>query len=107
MVNLIAHLTSIAPHFLRHSYIKRSQSNTFITFDRPRAASTAFQSEAVLQIDFAENFVCEMQDEVQSAHWNQRQLTLFTSALCHNENFRSKVMISDNLSHTKLTIVPY
>lgn len=68
---------------------------------------TAFQSEAVLQIDFAENFVCEMQDKVQSAHWNQRQLTLFTSALYHIEHFRSKVMISDNLNHTKLTIVLY
>lgn len=107
LVNLLAHLTSIAPHFLRHSYIKRAQSSTFSTFDRPRAISSDFESEAVLQIDFAENFVCEMQDEVQSAHWNQRQLTLFTSALHHNELFQSKVFVSDKLDHTKETIVPY
>lgn len=58
-------------------------------------------------MDFAENFVCEAQDEVQSAHWNQRQLSLFTTAFYHNGTFQSKVFVSNNLNHTKETIVPY
>lgn len=107
LVDLIAHLTTIAPHFLRHSFVKRSQANIFNTFDHPRAISVAFQSEATLQIDFAENFVCVMQDEVQSAHWNQCQLSLFTSALHHNELLQSKVFVSDNTNHSKETILPY
>lgn len=87
--------------------MKGHQSDTFNLYDRPRASNTQFDSEALLQIDFAENFVCESQDEVQSAHWNQRQLSLFTTALYHNEEFRSKVYVSDNLTHTKETIIPY
>lgn len=76
-------------------------------YDLPRAFNDAYALEALLQIDFAENFVCEAQDEVQSAHWNPRQLTLFASAYYHNEVFQSKVFVSDNLTHTKETIIPY
>lgn len=107
LVNLIAHVTAMGPHFLRHSYVKRSQANTFSMFDRQRATSIAFESEATLQMDFAENYVCVCQDEVQSAHWNQKQISLFTTALHHNELVQSKIFVSDSLQHTKETIVPY
>lgn len=75
--------------------------------DIPRAKNVEFGDEGALQIDFAENFVCEFQDEVQSAHWNQLQLTLFIIAFHYNDIFQSKVFVSDNLKHTKETIVPY
>lgn len=107
LANLIAHTTALSPQSLKHSYIKREQSEMYNLHDRPRASNIEFGEEGLLQIDFAENFVYEAQDEVQSAHWNQRQLTLFTSFLCHNEVFQSKVFVSDNLSHTKDTIIPY
>lgn len=106
LTQLTAHIAAISPQFLRHSYIKRSQSKTFTTYDRPRATNCEFADEGLLQIDFAENFVCELQDEVQSAHWNQRQLTLFTSALYFNDIYQSKVLVCDSLVHTKDTIVP-
>ena len=32
-----------------------------------------------LQMDFAENYACTAQDGVQSAHWKQAQVTLYTS----------------------------
>lgn len=107
LADLIAHLAALVPHFLRHSYIKREQSETFNVHDRPRTANPEFEDEGLIQIDFAENYVCESQDEVQSAHWNQRQLTLFTSAFYFNEIFQSKVFVSGNLTQTKETIVPY
>lgn len=87
--------------------MKREQSDIFNKYDRPRASNDEFREEGMLQIDFSENFVCEGQDEVQSAHWNQKQLTLFTTAFYHNDQFQSKVFVSDNLSHTKETIIPY
>ena len=34
---------------------------------------------AVLQMDYAENYTCIARDEIQSGHWNQAQVTLFTS----------------------------
>lgn len=107
LTHLIAHIAALSAQFLRHSYIKTAQSNTFIAYDTPRAANSENGTEATLQVDFAENNVCEAQDEIQSAHWNQRQLTLFTTALRHNGIFQSKVFVSDNLKHTKETIIPY
>lgn len=107
LANLITHIAALSPQFLRHSFVKRQQSDSFNLYDLPRAKNPEFGAEAVLQIDFSENFVCESQDEVQSAHWNQRQLTLFTTALYHNEHFSPKVFVSDILTHTKETIVLY
>ena len=34
---------------------------------------------SLLQIDYAKNYTCRAQDEVQSAHWNQGQVKLLTS----------------------------
>lgn len=104
---LIAHVDALSPHFLKHSYIKREQSDVFNLYDLPRASDTEFALEALIQVDFAENFVCEQQDEVQTAHWNQLQLTLFTTGLYYNGTFQSKVYVSNNLIHNKETIIPY
>ena len=107
LAELIAHITALSSQFLRHSYNKREQSETFNVQDLPRALNSEFPNEGLLQVDFAENFVCEAQDEVQNAHWNQRQLSLFTSGFYHNETLQAKVFVSDNLVHTKDTIVSY
>ncbi|CAH0559357.1 unnamed protein product [Brassicogethes aeneus] len=105
--SLLLHITKISPQFLRHSYVKREQSDIFNNYDCPRSTDKQLSEEGTLQVDFAENFVCEGQDEVQSAHWNQKQLTVFTTAFHLNEKFQSKVFVSNNLAHTKETIVPY
>lgn len=107
LADLLAHIAAMAPQFLKHSYIKREQSEMFNLHDRPRAINSEFEDEGMLQIDFAENYVCVQQDEVQSAHWKQNQLTLFTSAFYFNDTFQSKVIVSDNKVHGKETIVPY
>ena len=44
---------------------------------------------AVAYLDFAENFLCKFQDEVQSAHWSYKHVTLFPSVLfyrCPNDD---------------------
>lgn len=48
-----------------------------------------------------------MQDEIQSAHWQQHQVSLFTAAIWHSEDIYSYVLVSDNIDHTKNTIVAY
>lgn len=106
-MGLVLHIVNLSPQFLKHSFVKREQSDMFNKVDRLRVKSDDYPQESVVQIDFAENYVCEAQDEVQSAHWNQRQLTLFTSATFHQSNTHSKIFVSNNLSHTKETIVPY
>lgn len=38
----------------------------------------------VLQLDFAMNYSCSYQDEVQSALWSRKSITLFTAAVFAN-----------------------
>lgn len=66
--DLISHIASMSSHFLVHSYNKREQSEVFNSHDRPRAINEEYAIEGLIQVDFAENFVCEYQDEVQNAH---------------------------------------
>lgn len=64
-------------------------------------------SMALLQIDFSENYTCLQQDEIQSAHWHQHQVSLFTALLWHTQKQHPIVIASDNLEHSKNTIVAY
>jgi hypothetical protein len=49
------------------------------------------------------------QDEIQSAHWDQSQVSLFTSALWYDGKIHPLVLVSDELTHSKetLTVVGY
>lgn len=105
--DLISHLATMSSQFLVHCYNKREQADSFNNHDRPRALNEEYAIEGLIQVDFAENFVCVNQDEVQKAHWNQNQLTLFTTAFYYNNNFHGKVFVSDNKVHAKETIVAY
>jgi len=55
----------------------------------------------------AENYTCVYLDETQSAHWKQHQISLFTAVLWHSGKLYSKVVASDNLTHSKETLVAY
>lgn len=68
---LIKYFLEILDKFLKHSNVKRRQADAFEN-DRKELADCLYGVLALLQIDFAENFTCEAQDEIQSAHWNQR-----------------------------------
>ena len=65
------------------------------------------QDTAVLQVDFAGNFSTLWQNEVQSQHWNKKQVTLFTSVVWCQNTCKSEVVISDNLSHTKDSVISF
>lgn len=67
--NLLSHFRKILPEFLKHSYVKRCQAESFEKDGEEVKSSNG--KVATLQLDFAESYTCEAQDEVQSAHWNQ------------------------------------
>ena len=76
--------------------------------ERDKAQSEDHDPEiAVIQVDFSENYTCVWQDEIQSAHWNQSQVTLFTVATWHTGEIHSSCFVSDNLTHSKETLVAY
>ena len=59
----------------------------------------------IMCMDFAENFTCAFQDEIQSAHWNHAQATLhpivcyYCCPKCEKSMHESLVFISDDLKH--------
>lgn len=67
--NLLNYFLEILPDFLKHSFIKRSQAATFQKDNQE--VENASGKVAILNIDFAESFNCDAQEEIQSAHWNQ------------------------------------
>ncbi|XP_071481354.1 uncharacterized protein [Diadema antillarum] len=104
--DLADYICSLVPQFLEHTYIKRHQASEY-QICKERATSNADPDEALIQIDFSENYTCVAQDEIQSAHWNQRQVSLFTVAVWHYGSQHSYVITSDNLAHGKETVIAY
>ena len=92
------------PTFLPHHYIKRCHSNFY---NQQKEQVTYDSSMAMKQIDFAENYSTIWQDEIQSAHWQNKQVTVFASVYWHGLEHQSSVIISDDLSHTKGSIVTF
>ena len=50
----------------------------------------------MLQMDYAENYLCRAPDEVQTAHWNQQQVILYTSVSWFRDQICSHVIVSDS-----------
>lgn len=75
---LVDYLLSIYAQFLKHSFVTHEQYDSF-NVDQKRVDSVEHFDEAVLQIDFPENFKCESQNEIQQANYNQKQVRVHTS----------------------------
>ena len=87
------------PSFILHHYIKQKQSTTYLEH---RKESEEGESDVlVLQIDFVKNFNTFHQDEIQYAHWNKTQITMFTAALWQNGECLPAVVISNDLSRSQ------
>lgn len=99
--NMVIQLNSQLQGFKAHSFIKRTQSAYFATCKRSLIHSP---NEAVMQIDFAENYTLTEQDEIQSHYWNKRQVTIFTCCVWHLSKVYSFAVISDDLRHSKVSV---
>jgi len=102
---LYDYVCSLAPKFLRHCRIKRLQAQQYEA-DKV-AANLADSHMAVLQMDFSENYTCIAQDEIQSAHWNQMQLTLYTSVSWFRGMTMPHVVVSNTCNTTRLAAVVF
>lgn len=85
--------------FLLHQYIKRRQSEKF-----EMAKQEVNDKSAVLQVDYAENFSVVIQDEVQSRHWVNEQISLFTAYAWMTPKRKSYSFLSDELEHSKYSV---
>lgn len=97
--DLLYELDAQLPFFKRHFFVKRSQQNYFETRKKYIKAG-----DLVLQIDFAENYRIIFQNEIQSAHFSYRQVTIFTCVAWLIGGVKSYSIISDKLSHNKFDV---
>ena len=66
------------------------------------------ESSVVLQEDFSENTSLRQQNEIQSGHWNHKQVTIFTAHAWIGEGVNdSFVIVSDSLNHTKEVVYTF
>ena len=93
------------PKFLWHSFVKEKQALSYN--DAKTKSMMPDSTSCVLQMDFAENFTCQSQDEIQSAHWNQNQITLFTVMVYHRGENLSLVIVSDYRAHEKCAVTAF
>ena len=95
--DLLNYIISITPQFVAHLYIKTEEKYYKQECEEVYQESAHYNpSKALLQDDFSENFTCIWQDEVQSAHWNHPQVSLFTAAPWHSGSLHAIVLVSDN-----------
>ena len=59
---------------LVHHYVKSKQAAHM-----EELIASCDGENIVLQVDFSENATIKMQSEIQSAHWNHSEVTLFTA----------------------------
>ena len=104
-VELYECVVLMLPSFLLHHYIKRCQSKAYNELREKRVQCD--DSLAMLQIDFAENYSTIWQDEIQSAHWKKKQVTLLTSVYWSGYKTTSSVVVSDDLTHTKNSVITF
>jgi len=63
--------------------------------------------EIVLQIDFAEIYRLQCQNEIQSAHFSYKQVTIFTCVAWLQGSTKSYALISENLNHDKNAVFTF
>ena len=91
------------PGFLRHVYMKMCLE---VAYQQDIEESSA--AKCVGQIDFAENYTCVFQDEFHTAHWNQKQLTVFTACVWKGpKNITSYAVTADSTVHDRRTALAY
>lgn len=82
-----------------HAYIAKAQSKYF----KSRKENLANETEAIVVLDFAENFSFVMQDEVQGYHWNKSMCTLHPAIVYYKLDGLimsfSMCVLSDDLEH--------
>jgi len=92
---LINELNSRWPSFIHHAFITRHQREHIKNLKLISDLNTF----AVVHMDFAENFSFIIQNEIQSAYWNQKQATIYTIVINVGNHHHNMVIISNRMTH--------
>lgn len=62
------------------------------------------EHQALIQMDFAENYSVSSQHEIQQAHFCKAQVALFTAAVTSKDFYKSYIIVSDENDHGKFSV---
>ena len=102
LTELIVNLSKELENFAEHLFVAAWQQNQFTWIQK-----NVPKSWVVLNMDFAENYSCVAQQEVQSAHWSHNQVTIHSTVAyyrCQEEGCEEIVtehliFVSDDKTH--------
>ena len=95
MATLLSKIDEQQTVILYHDHVQEQQK-CFIHEITQRSSD---QDYVVVTCDFAENYTLVAQREVQSAHWNQQQVAIFTIHVKIGDAHLNVAAISDYLNH--------
>lgn len=108
--DLIAELTEetkcLSEHLFRANWQHRQ-------FEKIRTASPFPAETVAVVMDFAENYACTFQEEVQSAHWHHQQVTIhpiscyYRCRHCEDKIYESLIFVSDDQQHDHHAVHPF
>lgn len=101
---LLNELYDLIPEFLHHEFIKIKQAEAAVAMIAEAMKPDA--ECAVIGCDFPEKFKCSEQNQVQSAHYGETPISLFSAAIYHR-GFTAMVIASDFDKQTKDCILAY
>lgn len=105
VLDCVNKLQESLPSFLNHTFVKRQQSEAF-----KEARDFIRVNEVLIQVDYAENYSCKFQHEIQSAHWSQKLVSIFTAVAWYRPEEGAEVQcksfafVSDWAEHDKYSV---
>ena len=94
--DLVCEINSCLRKFKVHVFVKNEQA---LYFEEKKKSLEV--GDAVMQVDYAENYSLITQDEVKSTHWHHAQAAIFTCCIWLKNSTFSYAIVSDDLTHSK------
>jgi hypothetical protein len=89
------------PNFIIHHVTKKNQAALYKIHHE-----NIEDDEMVIHFDFAENFSCSAQDQIQSAYYGQQMVSIFTVVMKHKQlGTKSVVLCCDETDHSKRAVM--
>ncbi|CAG9800519.1 unnamed protein product [Chironomus riparius] len=90
-------------YYKQHVYLIKAQYRAISTLKKETD-----HTKAVIQMDYSENFTTFSQKEIQAAHFNRRQISLFTAiATVQNSVNISFAIVNNDIRHSKFQVLYY
>lgn len=98
-LNLAQFVNTLAEWTLKMSPHLRSKQIQQEAIRKEKEAAKSLPSWLLIHIDFAENWSVILQDEIQSHHWKNDQVSIFTAVCYFNSMILSYAVVSDDKEH--------